>query len=89
MITAPGTGTFRALYVDVVAGPPQEVDNVHIAVPFTGDMVTLLTDQDVDDITQIIVDRMVDQHPEYAVHVYRRWVGDNNAGPDVVYEPPS
>ncbi|MEU1159247.1 hypothetical protein ABZ369_40610, partial [Streptomyces sp. NPDC005918] len=64
MITAPTTGTFRTLTVDVVAGPPEEVDILHATVPFTGDMLSLLTDQDVDDIAQLIVDRMVAAHPE-------------------------
>lgn len=89
MITAPTTGTFRGLTVDVVAGPPEEVDVLHATLPFSGDMMTLLTDQNLDDIVQIVVDRMVAAHPEYAVHVYRVWRGDNSSGPDVVYESPA
>lgn len=87
MLTAPTTGTFRRLTVDVVAGPPAEVDILHASIPFTGDLVSTLTDQDVDDIVQTVIDRFIAAQPTYAVHVYRRWEGDNYAGPDVVYEP--
>ncbi len=89
MITAPTSGTFRTLTVDIVAGPPGEVDFLHATLPFTGDSPSWLTDQDVDDMIQIVVDRLAAAQPTYEVHVYRSWEGDNNSGPVVAYEPPS
>lgn len=88
MITKPTEGTFNRLTVRVNGGPNEDAMD-SFPVPFTFDGFALegLTDQDIDDIVQVVVDRIIADHPDYTVHVTRSWSGSHNEPQQTVYAP--
>lgn len=90
MLTKPDEGTFSRLTVKVNGGPNEDaMDSFPIAFAFDVFAIDNLTDQDINEIVQVIVNRVNADHPDYTVYVDRSWTGGSHNDPrDTVYTPP-
>lgn len=91
MLTAPTEGTFNKLTVSVNGGPNLDAMD-SFPVPFTFGQFAIdnLTDQDIDDIVQVVVRRINAEHPDYTVYVDRVWSGGSHTeSRSTVYTPPA
>ena len=89
MLTRPTEGTFNRLTVKVNAGTaPDAMDLFPVPLTFDAFSLDMLQDSDIDDIVQVIVDRINADHPDYIVTVSRAWTGTNTEPPETVYTPP-
>jgi hypothetical protein len=91
MLNKPDEGIFNKLTVKVNAGPTEDTLD-SFPIPFTFDAFAIdnLTDDDVDAIVQVVVNRIVTEHPDYTVYVDRSWTGGAHTDPrDTLYTPPA
>ncbi|MEU7338719.1 hypothetical protein [Streptomyces sp. NPDC007074] len=89
MLTRPDDGTYSRLTVRVNGGPNQDAMDSY-PVPFTFDPFAMdnLTDDDLDQIVKVVVDRVIADHPDYIVYVERAWSGGTRNEPrNTVYTP--
>jgi hypothetical protein len=88
VLAKPTEGTFNRLTIKVNGGPNQDTMD-SFSVPLTFDSFTIdnLTDQDLADIIQVLINRVVADHPDYTVFVTHSWTGAYSALPDTVYTP--
>jgi hypothetical protein len=91
VLTKPAEGTFNKLTVSVNAGPTEDtLDSFPVSFSFDGFAIDNLTDQDVDGLVQVVVNRIVADHPDYTVYVDREWTGGTHGdGRDILYTPPA
>lgn len=91
MLTKPDEGQFNKLTITVNGGPNEDaLDSFPVPLTFAGFAIDNLTDQDIDAIVQVIVDRINADHPDYTVYVDREWSGGTHRDPrDTVYTPPA
>jgi hypothetical protein len=90
MLTRPTEGSFNRLTVKVNAGTSADsMDQFPVPLAFDSFSLDALTDQDIDDIVQVIVNRINADHPDYIVTVSKSWAGTNTEPPETVYTPPA
>ncbi|MCI3279209.1 hypothetical protein [Streptomyces cylindrosporus] len=91
MLTKPDEGTFNKLTVKVNGGPNEDaMDSFPVPFVFDAFAIDNLTDQDVDEIVQVVVDRIIAEHPDYVVYVDKSWSGGTHSDPrNTVYTPPA
>ncbi|MCL8016962.1 hypothetical protein [Streptomyces sp. AS02] len=88
MITKPTEGTFTRLVVRVNGGPNEDaMDSFPVPFTFEGFALEGLTDQDIDDMIQVVVNRIIEDHPDYTVYVTRTWSGSRTEPQQTVYAP--
>lgn len=91
MLSQPSEGTFTKLTITVNGGPNADaIDSFPIPLAFGQFAIDNLTDQDIDAIVQVVVNRINADHPDYTVYVDRAWSGGAHSEPrDTVYTPPA
>lgn len=91
MLTKPAEGQFNKLTITVNGGPNEDtLDSFPVPLTFASFAIDNLTDQDIDAIVQVIVDRINADHPDYTVYVDREWTGGTHRDPRAtVYTPPA
>lgn len=91
MISQPSEGTFNKLTVTINGGPNADaIDSFPVPLTFGQFALDNLTDQDIDDIVQVVVNRINTDHPDYTVYVDRAWSGGAHSEPrNTVYTPPA
>jgi hypothetical protein len=76
--------------VNINGGPNDDAaDSFPITFDFPDFAIGALTDQDIDDLVQVIVKRIIADHPDYTVKMYRGWQGEIFDGSAVLYTPPA
>jgi hypothetical protein len=89
VLTKPTDGTFNRLTVKVNGGPDEDaMDSFPIPLTFDSFSVDNLTDDDLDAIIGIIVNRIRTVQPDYTVTVSRAWTGARSEPFQTVYTPP-
>lgn len=90
MLTKPTEGTFNKLTVRVNGGPDIDtMDSFPVPLSFDSFSIDNLTDEDLDAIIQIVVNRIRTAQPDYTVTVSRAWTGAHNEPFETVYTPPA
>jgi hypothetical protein len=89
VLTKPTEGTFNKLTVAINGGPNADaIDSFPVSFTFSDFAIDNLTDQDINAIVQIVVNRIISDHPNYMVYVNRAWTGFTSDPQDTVYTPP-
>jgi hypothetical protein len=89
VLTKPADALFNKLTVSINGGPNDDANDLFpVPLTFAGFAIDNLTDQDIDDIVQIVVNRINTDHPDYIVYVDRAWSGTRGEARDIVYVPP-
>lgn len=91
MLTKPDEGQFNRLTLTVNGGPNLDaMDSFPVPLAFSAFAIDNLTDQDVHDIVQVIVNRINADHPDYTVYVDREWGGGIHRDErSTLYTPPA
>ncbi len=90
MLTKPGTAQFTRLTITVNGGPNLDaMDSFPVPLAFSAFAIDNLTDGDIDQIVQIVVDRIKASHPDYTGYADREWSGGiYRESRDTLYTPP-
>lgn len=89
MLTKPTEALFNRLTVQVNAGPGEDsMDSFPVSFSFDPFAIEALADQDIEEITQVIVNRIKTDHPQYTVSVARTWTGAHSEPLETAYVPP-
>ncbi|MFJ7023249.1 hypothetical protein ACIQUW_33300 [Streptomyces sp. NPDC101117] len=91
MVTKPDHAQFTRLTITVNGGPNLDaMDSFPVPLAFTAFAIDNLTDDDINRIVQIVVDRIKASHPDYVVYADREWSGGiYRQGRDTLYTPPT
>lgn len=90
MLTKPTEGLFNRLTLKINAGSSIDtMDSYPVSFTFDSFALESLEDQDIDDIAQIIVNRITTDHPDYTVTVAKSWTGAHSEPLNTVYTPPA
>lgn len=90
MLTKPTEGTFNKLTVSINGGPNADaIDSFPVAFTLQAFAIDNLTDQDLHDMVQVVVNRIIADHPDYMVYINRAWTGIANDAQETVYTPPN
>jgi hypothetical protein len=90
VLTPPTAANFNRVTVNINGGPNDDAtDFFPIQFAFDEFGIGNLTDQDIDDLVQVIVRRVIADHPNYTLRMYRSWQGGINDGSRVLYAPPA